>query len=183
MEFKRTFKTKAICFSMSYMIYYFMRNYVNMLLFNLLYNNLIWTITNNLIADVLLFFIILMIPINMLHEWCHGIWLKFFGGKVKYIWNGIFLRAQEVSKVPIHRTNFLIILLFPITSITIFSKLIPGWLGGVILILNLFKSMEDLLKVLYLFKSDSDTFLIYKEDGFEIVDNSEEAELTLENAK
>lgn len=183
MNFKRTLKTKAMCFSMSYMIYYFMRSYVNVLLFNLLYKDLIWTITNNLVADILLFFIILMIPINMVHEWCHGILLKLFGGKVKYVWNGIFLRAQEVSKVPIQRTKFLLILLLPVTAISIFAKLIAGWLGGVVLVLNLFKSTEDILKAIYLLKGNSNTYVIYKEDGFEMVDNSEEAELTLENAK
>lgn len=183
MFFKTSLKTKAICFSLSYMIYYFMRTYVNMLLFNLLYQNLIWTITNNLIADILLFFIIFMIPVNIVHEWCHGVMLKFFGGKVKYEWKGIFLRVQEVSKVPIHRTKFLIILLLPVTAISVIAKLIPGWLGGVVLILNLFKSTEDILKVLYLFKGNSNTYVIYREDGFEMVDNCEEAELTLENAK
>ncbi|NLM34005.1 MAG: DUF3267 domain-containing protein [Clostridiales bacterium] len=183
MNFKRSLKTKAMCFSMSYIIYYFMRGYVNLLLFNLLYKNLIWTITNNLIADILIFFIILMIPINMVHEWCHGILLKAFGGQVKYQWKGIYMQAQEVSKVPIHRTKFLMVLLLPVTVISIFAKLIPGWLGGVVLILNLFKSTEDVLKAFYLLKGNSDTYLIYKEDGYEMVDNSEEAELTLENAK
>ena len=75
------------------------------------------------------------------------------------------MQAQEVSKVPIHRTKFLMVLLLPVTVISIFAKLIPGWLGGVVLILNLFKSTEDVLKAFYLLKGNSDTYLIYKEDA------------------
>lgn len=183
MYFKRTLKTKAVCFSMAYIIYYFMRNYINMLLFNLLYKNIIWTITNNLLVDIVLFFLILMIPITMVHEWCHGILLKFFGGKVKYQWKGIYLSAKEVSKVPIQRTKFLLILLLPVTVISLIAKLIPGWLGGVVLVINLFKSTEDLLMISFLLKGNSNTYIICQEDGFEMVDNSEEAELTLENTK
>ncbi|HCW04517.1 MAG TPA: hypothetical protein DGK91_08310, partial [Clostridium sp.] len=80
-------------------------------------------------------------------------------------------------------TKFLLILLLPVTVISLIAKLIPGWLGGVVLVINLFKSTEDLLMISFLLKGNSNTYIICQEDGFEMVDNSEEAELTLENAK
>lgn len=181
MHFKSTWKTNGMCFAMGYAVYYFMRDYVNELMFKLLFNDIIWNLTDNLVIDMVLFFMILMIPVTMIHEWIHGMAYKLFGGKVKYEFKGIYIKARDVSGIAIHRSKFLLIIMAPMTIISLISLAIPSWIGGLLLLLNIFKSTGDILRVFYVFKGNCDTYVIDKKDGFEIVGEGEAIQLTFEN--
>jgi hypothetical protein len=181
MHFKSTWKTRGMCFAMGYAVYYFMMDYVNQLMFKLLFNDIIWSLTNNLIVDVIIFFMVLMIPITMVHEWLHGIVYRLFGGKVKYEFKGIYINAREISGMSIHRSKFLLVLITPMTVISLLSMLIPGWVGGMVLLLNIFKSTGDLLKIFYVFKGSGNTYIINKKDGFDIVGEAAAMQLSFDN--
>ncbi|WP_163194244.1 DUF3267 domain-containing protein [Clostridium thermarum] len=181
MRFQNTWKTRGICFALSYVVYYFMRDYVNQILFKLLFNDIIWNLTNNLVVDVIIFFMGLMIPINLFHELIHGIVYRLFGGKVKYEFKGIYINAREISSISIHRSKFLLVLIAPLTVISLLSMLIPGWVGGMILLLNIFKSTGDILKIFYILKGNSNTYIVNKKDGFEIVGEAAGVQLTFDN--
>jgi hypothetical protein len=166
---------------MGYAVYYFMSDYINQLMFKLLFNDIIWNLTNNLVIDVILFFMILMIPVTIVHEWTHGMVYKLFGGKVKYEFKGIYIKAREASGMSIHRSKFLLILIAPMTVISLLSLLIPGWIGGMLLLLNIFKSTGDLLKIFYVFKSNGNECIIDRKDGFDIVKEESAVQLTFDN--
>lgn len=67
-----------------------------------------------------------------LYELIHGCTYQLFDGKVKYGFKGIYAYAQETSGIILHRTRFLIVLLAPLTFISLTSPLIPGEIGAVI---------------------------------------------------
>lgn len=181
MQFRSTWKTRGLCFAMGYAVYYFMSDFVNQIMFKLLFNDIIWKLTNNLVIDVILFFMILMIPVNVVHEWIHGMVFKVFGGKVKYEFRGVYIKAREVSGMSIHRSKFLLILIAPMTIISLISLLIPGWIGGMLLLLNIFKSTGDLLKIFHVFKGNGSEYIVDKKDGFDIVKEETAIQLTFEN--
>ncbi|MGH4125298.1 MAG: metalloprotease family protein [Clostridium sp.] len=62
---------------------------------------------------------------------------------------------MEVSAKPIQRVKFLIVLLLPVTVISVVSLFLPLWVGGMIFFLNLLGSSGDLLMAFSLMKLDS----------------------------
>jgi hypothetical protein len=103
------------------------------------------------------------------HEVIHGITYSIFGGKVKYGFKGIYAYTMEVSEKPIERTKFLVVLLMPITVISLLALLLPSWLGGMIYFLNLLGSTGDLYMAIFLIKLDSNSRIIDKKYGFDVV--------------
>ncbi|WP_139906462.1 DUF3267 domain-containing protein [Clostridium thermarum] len=93
----------------------------------------------------------------------------FTGSKVKFGFKGIYAYCHEISGIKIHRTKFLLVLLAPVTVISIFSLLIPMWLGGIVFILNLLGSSGDLLMSFYLIRTDSSSYILDKAKGFEVI--------------
>ncbi len=181
MQFKYSWKNRGACLALSYGIFYLLRGYISETLFQLLFNNTVWNLTNNLITDTILFFVIILIPISMVHESIHAIMYKLFGGKVKYSLRGIYIHAYEGSKLQLNRTKYLIILMVPAMIISAVSLFIPGWIGRLIFILNLFKSTGDLVKAAYLCKTTSTAKIVDRKDGFETSKAQEAVQMTFEN--
>jgi len=113
-----------------------------------------------------------MIPISIVHEAIHGLAYEFFGGKVKYGFKGIYAYTQEVSEIPIDRIKFLIILLAPLTVMSILTLLLPVWLGGIIFLLNLLGASGDLYMSYKLIKYDSNSKIVDRIYGFDVVQES-----------
>ncbi len=94
------------------------------------------------------------------------------GGKVKYGFKGLYAYAQEISGITLHRTQFLIVLLAPVTIISFGSVFIPGYIGYSIFLLNLLGSTGDLLMALYLCRSNENSYIIDESYGFDVVDSN-----------
>jgi hypothetical protein len=94
---------------------------------------------------------------------------KLFGGKVKFGFKGIYAYTQEISGLPIQRTKFLIVLLMPTVIISIISVLLPGWLGGIVYLLNLLGSSGDLFMSFKLCMYKSNSRINDRNYGFDIV--------------
>jgi hypothetical protein len=100
------------------------------------------------------------VPVIAVHEVLHGLAYIMFGGKVRHGFKGIYAYTIEVSEKPIQRVKFLIVLLLPITTISLFSLLLPLWLGGMVYFLNLLGSSGDLLMAVSLKKLDSESKIV-----------------------
>jgi hypothetical protein len=92
-----------------------------------------------------------------------------FGGKVRYGFKGIYAYTMEVSEKPIQRVKFLVVLLLPVTAISLFTLLLPLWLGGMVFFLNLIGSSGDLLMAVSLMKLDSGSMIIDRNHGYDVV--------------
>ena len=112
---------------------------------------------------------LLMAPITAIHEAIHGITYIIFGGKVKYGFKGIYAYTMEVSEKPLEITKFLVILLMPVTVISLLSLLLPNWLGNMVYLLNLIGSPGDLFMAFSLIKFDHSCKIIDRNYGFDIV--------------
>ena len=104
-----------------------------------------------------------------MHELLHAIAYKIFGGKVRFGFKGIYAYTQEISERAFHRSAFLFILLAPVVFISLVSLLLPSSIGGLIFILNLLGSTGDLYMAFYLCRLKSNSYIIDKIYGFDII--------------
>lgn len=170
MSFKISWKVHILTLIISFAICFMMSGFINNLFFNIYENNLILSITKSQLLNLSIFLIISFIPITIIHEFFHGAAYKFFGGKVRYGFKGIYAYTEEISGIILKRTQFLIILLTPLTLISIMSIFIPGIIGSFIFLLNFLGSIGDILMALYLFKGNKNSYIKDRSYGFDIVD-------------
>lgn len=97
------------------------------------------------------------------------IFYRIFGGKVRYGFIGLYAYTKEVSGIILHRTKFLMVLLAPVTVISVISLLISKEAGLIIFLLNLLGSTGDLLMAFFLCKSDDSCYIADRSYGFDIV--------------
>ena len=170
MSFKLTWKSYVICFLISVILVLIMNPIFDGILSYLFYQNIIYYPTKNLILNFCIYIIVLMIPISAVHEVIHGVAYKVFGGKVKYGFKGIYAYTMEISGEKITRLQFLIVLLAPLTCISILSLLFPAWLGGMIFFLNLIGASGDIYMALFLCRFSYDSRIIDRSYGFDVVE-------------
>lgn len=173
MSFKVSWKMHVICFLMTILICYIMKDLLINTTIGLIINNVIFKITGNLVFDEMIFYILIFIPINIVHELLHGCVHKLFGGKVRYGFKGLYAYTLETSGITLQRTQFLLVLLTPITVISMISVLIPGEIGSIVYLLNIAGSTGDILMALFLCKFNKDSYIIDREYGFYVVNKSE----------
>ena len=169
MSFKITWKTHVICTIIAFLIVKLLGSTVDNILDNFFLKPYIFYPTKYLVINFCIYVLLLMIPILIVHESIHGLAYKTFGGKVKYGFKGIYAYTQEVSEIPINRTKFLIILLAPLTIMSILTLFIPVWLGGIIFLLNLLGASGDLYMSYRLIRYDSNSKIIDRKYGFDVV--------------
>ena len=102
-------------------------------------------LTGYYFPDIIITILILMVPINLVHQLIHGIAYSLFGGRIKFGFKGICAYTQEVSGSVLHRTKFLALLLAPSTVILVLTIFIPNSIGTVIFLFNLLGSIGDIL--------------------------------------
>ncbi|MEW9095248.1 MAG: DUF3267 domain-containing protein [Clostridiaceae bacterium] len=169
MSFKISWKLHINCFLIGFTFCLMGQNYINNLILNLLLENKIIKFTGNPLLNFIFFIFIIFIAIIFFHELLHGATYKIFGTKVKYGFKIIYAYVQETSGIALHRTKFLIVLLAPVTIISIASIFIAGSIGDIIFLLNLLGSIGDLLMAFYLCKSNENSYIIDTKYGFDVV--------------
>lgn len=173
MSFKVSWKVHLLSLIISYSICYIMKDLITNVFLVLFMNNKILDITSNIQIYFLLLLLIVFVLVILIHELVHGIIYQFFGGKVRYGFKVIFAFTQETSGIILHRTKFLIVLLGPLTLISLATLLIPGEFGAIIFLLNFLGSTGDLIMALYLLRTSSRCYIIDRKYGFDIIDKSE----------
>lgn len=168
-SFKITWKTHIKIILLSYFVTIILNNSVNTILDNFIFSEFIKYPTSILIVNMYIYFIILMIPISIVHEYIHGFFFVLFGGKVKYGYKIIYAYTQEISGMPIKKIKFIIILLAPLVSITILSIFLPRNIGGMIYLLNLLGSMGDVYIGFTLCKYNFNCKIIDRNYGYDII--------------
>ncbi|MBN3382920.1 DUF3267 domain-containing protein [Clostridium botulinum] len=164
MEFKITNKLHLKLLFIALIFSIIFHNYLNTIIFNFFKKSM--DIFN---YSITISFILLMATITMItiaHELIHGLTFTIFGGKVKYKFKFIYAATEEVSNKPISLTQFTIILLAPITVISLFSLLLPNWIGSLIFVSNLIGSIGDLYMSIGLIKYPYDSKIIDKPYGY-----------------
>ena len=170
MSFKLTWKSHVICILISVILVFILNPIFDGVISELFHQNIIFYPTKNLILNYYIYIIVLMILISVVHEIIHGAAYKLFGGKVKFGFKGIYAYTMEVSGKEIPRLEFLIVLLGPLTAISILSLLLPGWLGRMIFLLNLIGSSGDIYMALFLCRFSYESKIIDRSYGFDVVE-------------
>jgi len=169
MSFKITWKTHIICTIIAFLIVMLLGSTVGNILDNFFLKPYIFYPTKYLVINFCVYVLLLMIPISIVHEGIHGLTYKAFGGTVKYGFKGIYAYTQEISEMPIERTKFLIILLAPLTIMSVVTLLLPAWLGGIIFLLNLLGASGDLYMSYRLIRYDPNSKIVDRIYGFDVV--------------
>ncbi|MBU3198433.1 DUF3267 domain-containing protein [Clostridium estertheticum] len=169
MSFKITWKTHVICFLISAIIAMVLRDSASVLVENFIMQDFILYPTKFIYINFYIAILLLLVPIIAIHEAIHGISFIVFGGKVKYGFKGIYAYTMEVSAKPIQRVKFLIVLLSPVTIISLLSLLLPHWISGMVYFLNLLGSSGDLYMASLLIRLKSESGIIDRKYGFDVV--------------
>ena len=169
MSFRVTWRMHIACLLISYFIALILQHPLDQAVKSYVDSGLIFYPSKYLMLNFYLFIILLLIPLSVVHEFLHGITFKVFGGKVKYGFKIIYAYTQEVSGIEVSILKFSIILLAPVTVISLLGLWLGGWLGGLIYILNLLASSGDLLMACTLLKYDRNSKIIDRSYGFDII--------------
>jgi len=169
MSFKITWKTHVICTIIAFLLAKGLGSTATNILETFFLKPFISYPTANEIINFYIYILLLMIPISIVHEGIHGFAYKAFGGKVKYGFKGIYAYTQEVSEMPIDRSKFLIILLAPLTIMSVATLFLPVWLGGIIFLLNLLGASGDLYMSYRLIRYDASSKIVDRIYGFDVV--------------
>ncbi|WP_346914167.1 DUF3267 domain-containing protein [Clostridium sp.] len=173
MSFKVSWKLHILCFLFGYIICLIQQDNIINLFIRLLVENKFMHLTSYYFLNIIIFVFCIFIPITVVHELLHGSAYRLFGGKVKYGFKGLYAYAQETSSIALHRTQFLIVLLAPVTIISLGSVFIPGCIGYSILLFNLLGSIGDLIMAFYLCRSNKNSYIVDKSYGFDIINKKE----------
>lgn len=169
MSFKVSWKLHILCFLIAYIFCYIEQCRISDLFISVLAQNKLINFKGNIFIDLIIFLIVIFILITLVHEFLHGAVYRLFGGKIRFGFKGLYAYAQETSGIALHRTKFLVVLLAPVTIISVISVFIPQGIGGIVFLLNLLGSTGDLLMALYLCKSNENSYVVDKSYGFDII--------------
>lgn len=169
MSFKISWKVHILCFLLAYGFCYIQIDNIGNVFLDLVINYKFFCLTGFYFLDMIIATLILMIPITLLHEIIHGIAYSVFREKIKFGFKGIYAYTQEISGVILHRTKFVIILLAPVTIISLITLLFTNSLGALIFLLNFLGSTGDIIMSIYLCKSSKNSYIKDRKYGFDIV--------------
>lgn len=170
MSFKISWNIHIICFLLAYIFCYIQIDNISDIFLDLVINYKFFRLTEIYFLDMIIINLILMIPITLVHEIIHGITYIVFGGKIKFGFKGIYAYTQEISGVILHRTKFTVILLAPVTIISLSTLLITSSLGSLIFLLNFLGSTGDIIMAVYLCKSKENSYIKDRIYGFDVID-------------
>ncbi|ENK0556066.1 DUF3267 domain-containing protein [Clostridium botulinum] len=166
MKFKITNKLHLKLFAIVLIFSVIFNKYLNTIIFNFFKKSM--DIFNYSITISFILLITTITIITIVHELIHGLTFTVFGGTVKYKFKFIYAATEEVSNKPMSLTKFTIILLAPVTIISLLSLLLPTWLGNLIFISNLIGSVADLYMAIGLIKYPLSSKIIDKPYGYYI---------------
>ncbi|SHJ99704.1 Putative zincin peptidase [Clostridium cavendishii DSM 21758] len=125
-------------------------------------------------SHVVLKYYLMLLVISVIntiaHELIHGLAYKMFGGKFKIGFKGIFAYTKETTGIRLTVIEFTIVLLAPVTLISVISLFIPI-VGGLIFYINLLGSTGDLLMAFWLIRADKNSLILDTDKGFDVIKN------------
>ncbi|OSA72291.1 hypothetical protein B2H86_17165 [Clostridium botulinum] len=164
MEFKITNKLHLKLLAIALIFSIVFNKYLNTIIFNFFKKSM--DIFNYSITISFILLITTITIITIVHELIHGLAFTVFGGTVKYKFKFIYAATSEITGIPISLTQFTIILLAPVTIISLLSLLLPRWLGDLIFISNLIGSVGDLYMAIGLIRYPYNSKIIDKSYGY-----------------
>ncbi len=164
-----TWKTHLACFLLALALSYCFGDVLYVSLFEIHSRYVLLNFTHNLFFDSAILVVAMMIPIVIIHEALHGICYILFKGKVRFGFKGIYAYCQETSNIKLQRTKFLMVLLAPVTIISLASLMLFIHWGALLFMLNLVGSTGDILMAVSLTKLNWNSYILDKKNGFDII--------------
>lgn len=142
-SYKITWKTQIICVGLSIVIM--------LLLWPLYWNSVVTLFSSNIIyfptkfkiVNAYIYIAAIISLLVILHEGLHGLAFKLYGGKVRFGIRHLNPYTLEISGLKLNRSQFLIVLLTPITVISLLTIFIPGITGKFLFMFDLISSTGD----------------------------------------
>jgi hypothetical protein len=168
-SYKLTWKTHVACLALSVLILLLSYGIVDSVLMDFLTSEKLKYITNSGIPEAVFYLILAAMPMCIVHELFHGGCFKLFGGRVTFGFKGLYAYTRELSGKAFSRNLFIITLLAPLAGVSLLSAFLPGWIGNLILILNLLGSTGDIYMAILLLRFNSEAKIVDREYGFDVV--------------
>lgn len=170
MSFKISWKVHVICTLLAYLLTLPLTGLMNSSLNSYLDTRYVFIPTRNIFVNLSLYLFLILFLMTLFHEMLHGLSYIIFGGRVKFGFKIIFAYTQETSEILLTRTQFAIVLLYPLTIMSIGCLLVNNVLGDVVFIFNLLGSTGDIIMVLYLCFCPVRCNIIDKPYGFDAIE-------------
>ena len=166
-QFKINYKIQFRCFILALVFTVMLNRMVTESQNTFIEKVLDYGIENNEVILYTLFNMLLLLPIIIIHELIHAIFYKIFGGKVIFGIMGLNVYTREISGISISRNKFLIVLLAPVTIISLICMIIHTWICPYIYILSVLGASSDIYMAFSLIKLNSDAKIYDREYGYE----------------
>lgn len=128
MSFKLNWKTKIKIYLLAILITILFNKPINVMTYNIaieIYKFTKLSFSMYFFTFIFIYFSVIMFPIILLHESLHALVYLYLGGKVRFGFKYIYAYCQEVSGLQLSKTQFLIVLMAPVTVISLLSMLFP----------------------------------------------------------
>ncbi|SHK35204.1 Putative zincin peptidase [Clostridium cavendishii DSM 21758] len=165
MSFIITKKTHILCLVIACIIVVLQMNTI--ILINA---NIIELFQSHVVLKYYLMLLIIATINTLIHELIHGLTYKMLGGKFKIGFKGIFAYTKETTGIRLTVIELTIVLLAPVTLISIISLFIPV-VGGLVFFINLLGSTGDLLMAFWLIRADKNSLILDTDKGFDVIEN------------
>lgn len=132
--------------------------------------------TKYILLNMYIYISVFTIPVSLIHELIHGFFYKLFHGKVRFGFRYFYAYTMEISALKLGRDEFLIVLLAPITLISLISLLILPFnffVGSMIFLINYIGSSGDIYMALSLITLKKDCKIIDRKYGYDIMSGEE----------
>lgn len=169
MSFKLTLKVHVFVIAISIAIIAMFYNNIINIIINFVLQPFMNYPFRNLILNFYIYYILIGVLVSIIHELIHGSAYKIFGGKVKYGFKFIYAYTMEISGKAISRNEFLMVLLAPVTIITLISLFLPAGIGNMVFLINFLGSIGDIYMGLFLCKINRNSRIIDRAYGFDII--------------
>lgn len=172
MSFKISWKIHVLCTLLAYLLALPLTGQINSCLDSYVETKYVFIPTGNIFVNLLLYILLVMSLITIVHEMIHGITYIIFGGRIRFGFKIMFVYTQETSGILLTRTQFAIVLLAPLTIMSIGCLLVNNIISNVVFILNLLGSTGDIIMAFYLFLCPARCNIIDRSYGFDAIENT-----------
>lgn len=132
--------------------------------------------TRYILLNMYIYILVFTIPVSLIHELIHGAFYKLFHGEVCFGFRYIYAYTMEISALKLRRHEFLMVLLAPITLISLLSLFILHFnffIGSMIFLINYIGSSGDVYMAISLISLKKDCKIIDRKYGYDIISEEE----------
>lgn len=165
--YRITWKTHIICILISLSVVLIFHGSITEMMESFILHGMPEIPSGNIVLNFYIWLFTLTMVVSVIHELVHGFMYRMLGGRVKFGFRFIYAYTREISGLRMKRYEFILILLSPLFSISIFSYPL-GYAGKMIFLINLLGSSGDAYMAVIAARKGKGCRIVDRSYGFDI---------------